>query len=180
MLVGPTNWSWTSVSRATSGCGLLQGQGVQGTLWPLAASQPSPDNLNRSSCYFEVVASLYRAGCAAPLAAVPCRELEKHTKARTSRGADGQAGTGPAVFQSRVAIARVRLGGHHEAPPAALADSVGCFKTLPCINKQLDRSSSRGNQGPLPRSASPPPALPSWPAPQSLLTARAHLANLNF
>lgn len=58
MLVGPTNWSWTSVSRATSGCGLLQGQGVQGTLWPLAASKPSPDNLNRSSCYFEVVASL--------------------------------------------------------------------------------------------------------------------------
>lgn len=29
VLVGPTNWSWITVSCATSGCELLQGQGVQ-------------------------------------------------------------------------------------------------------------------------------------------------------
>lgn len=40
VLVGPTNWSLITVSRATSGCELLQGQGVQGhTL----ATGPSPN-----------------------------------------------------------------------------------------------------------------------------------------
>lgn len=45
VLLGPTNWSWSTVSRATSGCGLLQGQGAQAH--SLRTSKSSPDNLNR-------------------------------------------------------------------------------------------------------------------------------------
>lgn len=45
VLVGPTNWYWITVSRATSGCELLQGQGVQGTLWPPPVQSRQPKSI---------------------------------------------------------------------------------------------------------------------------------------
>lgn len=108
VLVGPTNWSWKTVSRATSGCGLLQGQGVQRTLWPLGrlqaqSRQPKSIIMLLQGCY-----SLYRAGCASPLSIHHLDNSGSQVYRRNThreKERNRQAGTGRQFSKRRVAIA---------------------------------------------------------------------------
>lgn len=145
------------------GASCCKDKGCRSTLWPLGRLQAQSRQPKSIIMLPRRCCSLYRAGCAAPLTT---HHLDNSripgviSTAGTHKGRSRETGTARQFFLTFVAVARVWPGeqprGFIQLPLLTL-----WAVSRPCpVNKRLDHSSSRVSQGPLPRRASPPPALP--------------------